>query len=157
MKIHIKFIFLILAFKAVNKSAHTPFCPQVHMLFLPILTLSCSFCVSPTQDFVLGFLPTPGLPTSVVCMCIYSTYCYILYIYILSYAYIKCDLPFNSSLNWHLSPKAKAPLLPLLPLWYMNLSLNETFACALCNSEKGLHLFFLNYHVCLKWHVYDKA
>lgn len=107
MKIHIKFIFLILAFKAVNKSAHTSFCPQVHMLFLPILTLSCSFCVSPTQDFVLGFLPTPGLPTSVVCMCIYITYCYILYIYILPYAYIKCDLPFNSSLKLTSFPKGK--------------------------------------------------
>lgn len=113
LKIHIKFISLVLAFKAVNNSAHT-FLPTSPLAVFANLVFQLLLFVSLTQDFVLGFLPAPGLPTSVMSVCIYTyiTYCYIVYIYVLSYAYIKCDLPFNCSLKLTSYPKGKSSIDP---------------------------------------------
>lgn len=69
-----------------GSSAQMPFCPQVHVLVLTVLSLSGTHCVSPTQAFVLKFLLTPVLPTSVGYLCLYSAlsvYLYCLYSFVI--------------------------------------------------------------------------
>lgn len=139
-----EFIFLALAYKAVNNSAHTSFCPQAHMLFLPNLSFSCSFCVSPTQDFLCwDFSPPQGSQH----LCYICTYIYYIWLYFIHLCIIICTYKIQSLFQLFL----KIDIFP--QRWRLHYSLHficdtwsytwtRTSHVCFVTLEKGLHLCF---------------
>lgn len=159
MQIHIKFISLVLAFKAVNNSAHTFLPTSPLAVFANLVSQLLLFCLSHT-GLRAGIPPCPrAFNICDVCVYIYIYYIllYCIYLCIIVCIY-KMWSPFQLFLKTDILPQRQKLHCSLHFLCDTRIyPWMRTFCVCFVTLEKGLHLYFLNYHICLKCHVYDKV